>query len=84
MSGTRPSRLTLIHLQDVNRVSNLQGQLHILRGIVVIDRWKEEIKEGNDGISWQLKYESPNTLKKKKIRVTKEHIQWLVNHSSNK
>ena len=61
MSGTRPSRLTLIHLQDVNRVSNLQGQLHILRGIVVIDRWKEEIKEGNDGISWQLKYESPKS-----------------------
>lgn len=35
---------TLIHLQDVNCVSNLKGELHILRGIVVIDRWKQERK----------------------------------------
>lgn len=34
--------LTLIHLQDVDGVADLQGEFHILRRVVVIDGCERE------------------------------------------
>lgn len=70
-TGRRPSRLTLIHLQDVNCVSNLQGELHILRGVVVIDRWKGE-------------YTGEMVSVVGKIRDTEQHMRRLMNYLFNR
>lgn len=47
-------KLTLIHLQDVNRVSKLQGELHVLRGIEVVDGWKREGGKAKASVETQV------------------------------
>lgn len=62
-------RFTFIHLQDMNSVSNLQGKLHVLNGIIIIDGWGSREKNTKN------KNKSTERITRKKKRV---HDRWHI------